>query len=78
MIGFESEETALRKLRKQLQQMSDDELIAFGKCPRSLAGRRVSGLGDAYRVNLDKARGSGDGDIRETVSLYGRQAVSGA
>ena len=56
MIGFESEETMLRKLRDALQRMSDDELFAFGKYARSLAGRRVSGTGDTYQVKLDEAR----------------------
>jgi len=31
MIGFESDEAYLRKLRERLQAMSDEELIKFGK-----------------------------------------------
>jgi len=31
MIGFESDEIALQKLRKRLQNMTDEELIKFGK-----------------------------------------------
>ena len=30
-IAFESEEVQLQKLRERLRQMSDDELINFGK-----------------------------------------------
>jgi hypothetical protein len=57
MIAFDSADTTLRKLREQLQKMSDDQLIAFGKRARSLAGLRVSGTGDPYQVKLDEARG---------------------
>jgi hypothetical protein len=45
VIGFDSEDTTLRKLREELRQMSDEELIAFGKYARSLAGLRISGTG---------------------------------
>ena len=55
MIGFESEEVQLRKLREQLRAMSDQELIRFGKALRRLAGQRVSGVPD--RINrLEEAR----------------------
>jgi hypothetical protein len=43
MIGFESEETALRKLPEQLKKMSDDELRLIWKVrpePRGTAGVR--------------------------------------
>jgi hypothetical protein len=30
-IAFESEEVTLQKLRERLRQMSDEELIKFGK-----------------------------------------------
>jgi hypothetical protein len=56
VIGFESEETMLRNLREEVQKMSDEELIAFGKYARSLSGRRASRLGDTYQVKLDEAR----------------------
>ena len=56
MIGFESEETYLRKLREGLQAMGDQELIKFGKHARSLAGIRVSGTPDPYKMQLDEAR----------------------
>jgi hypothetical protein len=55
VISFESEETTLRKLREQLHAMSDKELIAFGKYARSLAGFRISGTGDPFKVKLDEA-----------------------
>ena len=56
VIGFDSEETTLRKLREQLRLMSDEELIAFGRYARTLAGFRISGTGDPYKVKLDEAR----------------------
>jgi hypothetical protein len=55
VIGFDSEDTTLRKLREELRQMSDEQLIAFGKYARSLAGLRISGTGDPYKVKLDEA-----------------------
>jgi hypothetical protein len=54
-IGFESEETALRKLRERLQAMSEEDLIKFGKYPRHLCGLRVSGTGDPFKVQLEEA-----------------------
>jgi hypothetical protein len=54
VIGFDSEDTTLRKLREQLRQMSDEELITFGKYARSLAGLRISGTGDPYKVKLER------------------------
>ena len=56
MIGFESDETSLRKLRERLHTMSDEELIKFGKYARSLARIRVSGLPDPYKIQLEEAR----------------------
>jgi hypothetical protein len=37
MIGFESDEAILHKLREQLRRMTDEELIRFGKDVRRLA-----------------------------------------
>jgi hypothetical protein len=68
VIGFESEETTLRKLREQLRQISDEELIAFGKDARRFAGLRVSGTGDPHKVKLDEARAELGVGIR-TASL---------
>ncbi len=56
MIGFESEDVYLRRLRERLQAMGDEELIQFGKDTRKLAGIRVSGLPDPYKIQLDEAR----------------------
>jgi hypothetical protein len=56
MIGFESAEAYLRRLRERLQAMGDEELIKFGKYARSLVGIRVSGLPDPYKIQLDEAR----------------------
>jgi hypothetical protein len=56
MIGFESEDTYVRRLRERLQAMDDAELIAFGKNAKNLAGMRVSGLPDPHRIQLEEAR----------------------
>jgi len=40
-IAFESEEVNLQKLRERLGQMSDEELIKFGKQVRALSAPRV-------------------------------------
>ena len=45
MIGFESDEVRLRKLREPLQAMSDEELIRFGRALRRIR-YRVSGVPD--------------------------------
>ncbi len=37
MIGFESDEAILQKLRKRLRRMTDEELVKFGKDVRRLA-----------------------------------------
>ena len=47
MIGFESEEISLQKLRDRLRLMSDDELVRFGRTLRGLcANKRVSLIGE--------------------------------
>ncbi len=56
MIGFESEETYVGRLRERLQAMDDEALIKFGKYARSSAGIRVSGLPDPYKIQSDEAR----------------------
>ena len=37
MIGFESDEAILQKLRERLRRMTDEELVKFGKDVRRLA-----------------------------------------
>jgi hypothetical protein len=37
MIGFQSDEAILQKLRERLRRMTDEELIKFGKDVRRLA-----------------------------------------
>jgi hypothetical protein len=37
MIGFESDEAVLHKLRERLRSMTDNELIQFGKTVRGLS-----------------------------------------
>jgi hypothetical protein len=57
MIGFESEEVQLRKLRDRLRTMSDEELIQFGRSLRNLCRfKRVSATPDNFEVQLKEAR----------------------
>ena len=55
-IAFESEESQLRKLRERLRQMSDEELIKFGKTVRALSAPRVGVSPDPWKVQLELAR----------------------
>jgi septation ring formation regulator EzrA len=43
MIGFESDEAVLHKLRERLRSMTDEELIQFGKQVRKLAENQFQG-----------------------------------
>ena len=49
MIGFESEEVILEKLRARLRRMTDEELIRFGKDVRRLAD-------NPFQRQLEEAR----------------------
>lgn len=49
-IAFESDEVQLQKLRERLRQMSDDELIKFGKTVLGLSGPRVSPVPDPWKA----------------------------
>ena len=49
MIGFESDEAILQKLRARLRRMTDEELIRFGKDVRRLAE-------NPFQRQLDEAR----------------------
>jgi hypothetical protein len=49
MIGFESDEAILYKLRERLRRMTDEELIRFGKDVRRLAE-------NPFQRQLDEAR----------------------
>jgi hypothetical protein len=55
-VGFLSEEESLRQLRERLRQMSDDELIKFGKMVRQLSAPRVGVIHDPWPVQLQAAR----------------------
>ena len=55
-IAFQSEEIQLQKLCEQLRQMSDDELIKFGKMVRSLSAPRVGVTPDPWKAQLEEAR----------------------
>jgi hypothetical protein len=49
MIGFESDEAILQKLRERLRRMTDEELIRFGKEVRRLAA-------NPFQRQLEEAR----------------------
>ncbi len=67
MIGFESDETILQKLRERLRSMSDDELIRFGKEVRRLAE-------NPFQKQLEEARRSGsEGNYNRRVRLAERR-----
>ena len=55
-IAFESPEVQLQKLRERLCQMSDEELIKFGKQVRALSAPRVSVTPDPWPAQLEEAR----------------------
>jgi hypothetical protein len=55
MIGFESDEAVLQKLRERLRGMSDDELIQFGKTVRGLSAG-TTGTSNPFKRQLDEAR----------------------
>jgi hypothetical protein len=55
-IAFESEEVSLQKLRERLRQMSDEELIKFGKQVRALAAPRIGVVNDPWPAQLRLAR----------------------
>ena len=52
-ISFQSDEEVLRRLRDKLRQMSDEELIRFGKEVKKLADnpfqRQLAEAGTEYR-----------------------------
>ena len=49
MIGFESDEAILQKLRERLRRMTDKELIKFGRDVRKLAE-------NPFQKQLEEAR----------------------
>ena len=55
-IAFESEERQLQKLRERLRQMSDEELIKFGKTVRDLSAPRAGVAPDPWKAQLQLAR----------------------
>jgi hypothetical protein len=56
MIGFESDEVALQKLRARLRNMTDEQLIQFGKSVRELAAPSVTATENSFQRQLDEAR----------------------
>jgi hypothetical protein len=55
MIGFESDEAILQRLRERLRSMTDEELIEFGKTVRGLSAR-PTGTSNPFKQQLDEAR----------------------
>jgi hypothetical protein len=51
MIGFESDDVALQKLRKRLQSMSEQELIEFGKSLAKLS-KGPTGTANPFKQQL--------------------------
>ncbi len=56
MIGFESDEIILQKLRERLRSMTDEELIEFGKSVRELASPSVAATANPFQQQLEEAR----------------------
>lgn len=54
-IAFESEERQLQKLRERLRQMSDEEVIKFGKTVRGLSAPRVGVTPGPWKQQLQLA-----------------------
>ena len=55
-IAFQSDEVQLQELRERLSQMSDEELIKFGKTVRGLSAPRVGVSPDPWKAQLEEAR----------------------
>ena len=55
-ISFESAEVTMAKLREQLRQMSDEDLIRFGREVRKLGEPRVGVTPDPWKEQLELAR----------------------
>jgi hypothetical protein len=56
MIGFESDEVTLQKLRARLRNMTDEQLIQFGKSVRELAAPSVAATANPFQRQLEEAR----------------------
>ena len=66
MIGFESDEAILQKLRERLRRMTDEELIKFGKdVPRLPDFPRIRFSGNWKR---QEKSGSGERSASEHTS----------
>ena len=55
-IGFQSTEVELEQLRARLRQMTDEELIKFGKMVRALSAPSVGVAPDPWKAQLEEAR----------------------
>jgi hypothetical protein len=55
MIGFESDEAILHKLRERLRRMTDEELIEFGKTVSKLS-EGPTGTSNPFKRQLEEAR----------------------
>jgi len=56
VIGFESQEVAFQKLRERLRNMTDEQLIKFGKSVRELAAPSVTAAANPFQRQLEEAR----------------------
>jgi hypothetical protein len=57
MIGFESDEIQIKRLRERLRLITDEELIQLGKEVQGLCDNvRVSGTPDPWPTQLREAR----------------------
>ncbi len=57
MIGFESDEAILQKLRERLRRMTDEELVKFGKDVRRLAENPFQRQLEEARAEWKRRRG---------------------
>jgi hypothetical protein len=55
MIGFESDEAILQKLRERLRSMTDNELIQFGRTVSKLS-EGPAGTSNPFKQQLEEAR----------------------
>jgi hypothetical protein len=55
MIGFESDEAILQKLRERLSSMTDNELIQFGRTVSKLS-EGPTGISNPFKRQLEEAR----------------------
>jgi len=70
-IAFESPEVQLQR-RERLRQMSDEELVKFGKMVRGLTEPRVSVMLDTWKEQLQEAVRNGGAGTRKRTDIGAR------